>query len=512
MLVVSLFTTFVFEQSVFAEKARPAPGSIKFGAAENPNAERAEKLGAFKTIFADIAEASIPSVVSVIPTKIDTVIFQRNPFYNYFGDEQFADPFEFFFGRPRQQAPRRQQQPQIEKKERRQQGMGSGVIVSKDGYILTNFHVVSGADEIEVKLNDGRTFRAETIGNDSLTDVAVLKITEKVNDLPVAAIGDSDKLRPGDWVIAIGNPFSLTSTVTTGIVSALGRNVSGNEQYQSFIQTDAAINPGNSGGALLNIDGELVGINTMIYSRSGGYMGIGFAIPINMAKKVMEDLIYKGTVERGWIGVSIQDLDQNVRSALNLGSLNGVLVADVVKGAAAEKAGVKRGDIITSIDGKDVKSANDLRNLVAAISPDKKVVLKVFRDGKAVSMDIVVGRRGKQDAASTEEKSETASGKNESFSKKLGFKAAKLTPEVRRQYRIDESVKGVVVTEVVSGDLPLNEGDVILELKTRQGDFVTIETIEQLEQATKGLKTGDSVVFLINRNNNNFFTGFKVSK
>lgn len=497
--------------SISADQSRPARGSVNFGAENNPLAGAADKMGSFKTLFGDIAEKVIPTVVSVIPTKIDTIVFQNNPFYNFFDDQEFgSDPFEFFFG-PRQRSQR--PQPQVQKKERRQQGLGSGVIVSKDGYILTNYHVVSGADEIEVKLNDGRVLKAETVGSDSLTDVAVIKIVEKVNNLPVAYLGDSDKMRPGDWVIAVGNPFSLTSTVTTGIVSALGRNVSGNESYQNFIQTDAAINPGNSGGALVNIDGELIGINTMIYSRSGGYMGIGFAIPVNMARRVMEDLIYNGKVVRGWIGVTIQDIDQNVRTALDLGDIKGVLIADIIKGQAADKAGIKRGDIIMAVDGKAVENTNDLRNRVASLSPDKKVPVTVFRDKKNIKLELVVGTRDQKliDQYSKNgdiEQQDDA----ETTNNVLGFKASNLSTELRNKYNINKDLKGVIVTEVQKSDVPLAEGDVISQMKTKQNEFITVENVNQLEKVSKTVKNEESVVFLVNRGGNTFFTAYKIRK
>lgn len=510
MLIVMISVPIFFKvNNSIAGDSRPAQGSIRFGAENNPLAGTADKMGSFKSIFGDVAEKIIPTVVSVIPTKVDTIVFQNNPFYNFF-DDQFggADPFEFFFGQPRSRSPR--QQPQIQKKERRQQGLGSGVIVSKDGYILTNYHVVSGADEIEVKLNDGRVLKAETVGTDSLTDVAVVKIVDKVNNLPVAYLGDSDKMRPGDWVIAVGNPFSLTSTVTTGIVSALGRNVSGDGSYQNFIQTDAAINPGNSGGALVNIDGELIGINTMIYSRSGGYMGIGFAIPVNMAKRVMEDLIYNGKVVRGWIGVTIQDIDQNVRAALDLGDVKGVLIADVLKDQAADKAGIKRGDIILTIDGKPVDNTNDLRNRVASLTPDKKVPVTIFRDGKSMKLDLVVGKRDQKLIDQATGKSGTDQDSGDVASNKLGFSASNITSDLRQKYNIPNDLKGILVTGVESSDIPLLAGDIISQMKIKQNDFLSIENIEQLKKASKPIKKGDSVVFLVHRGGNTFYTAYKI--
>jgi serine protease Do len=454
----------------------------------------------------------------VIPTKIDTVIFNANPFYHFF-DDPFSNnsPFGFFFNNPQPQYRREQRpQPPVQKQERRQQGLGSGVIVSNKGYILTNFHVVSGADEIEVKLNDGRVYEAEIIGTDSLSDVAVLKIRDDVDDLPVVYLGNSDNIRPGDWVIAIGNPFSLTSTVTAGIVSALGRNVSGGDAYQNFIQTDAAINPGNSGGALVNIEGELIGINTMIYTRSGGYMGIGFAIPINMAKSIMEDLIYHGEVERGWIGVSIQDIDPATREALDFDDKSGVLIADVNKGQPAEKAGIQRGDIVMKIDGRDVVSTNQLRNLVASIKPGKKVTVKVFRNGKEIEMTLKVANRDaeKIEKLTQSDKNDIPKDSKEKMEENFGIKVANLTRELQRKYNISNSIRGVVITEidqryhdVRSG---IRVGDVITELKTRGTEPVRINNVKDFQNAAKSVKAGDSVMLLIERQGRSFFTAFKI--
>lgn len=502
----------------FAESGRPKEGSVDFGAQTNPALGTSDKMGSFKSVFADVAEKVVPSVVSVIPTKIDTIIFNANPFYHFFDDPFFGnDPFNFFFGNPHGQHRRQQRpQPQVRKQERRQQGLGSGVIVSEKGHILTNYHVVSGADEIEVKLNDGRNYEAEIIGSDSLSDVAVLKIKEKVDNLPVAYLGNSDNLRPGDWVIAIGNPFSLTSTVTAGIVSALGRSVSGGNAYQNFIQTDAAINPGNSGGALVNIEGELIGINTMIYTRSGGYMGIGFAIPINMAQQIMEDLIYRGEVDRGWIGVSIQDIDAATREALDLGNRKGVLIGDIYEGQPAEKAGIKRGDIVMSIDGKEVGTSNQLRNVVASIKPGKRVAVKVFRDGKELELKLKVAHRDEKKIGklAQSDKDDIPKSRKEKMHKKLGIQVANLTPDLRQKYNVSQSVKGVLVTGVDSKyhDIRTNiqEGDVITEVKASGSKTIRIDDVKDFEKVTKPLKAGDTVLLSIQRDGNMFFVAFKV--
>lgn len=493
----------------FADSKRPERGSVHFGAAKQPDIKTPAHLEPFKTMFADLAEKVVPTVVQVIPTKIDTVIFSNNPFYQFFGD-QFG--FGDFFGSPRQ---RRGAPPPVEKREQRQQGLGSGVIVSKDGYILTNFHVVAGADEIEVKTSDNRSFQADIIGTDSLADVAVIKIKEKVNDLPIAYLGDSDKLRPGDWAMAIGNPFSLSSSVTLGIVSALGRTGMGDaNSYQNFIQTDAAINPGNSGGALVNINGELIGINTMIYTRSGGYMGIGFAIPINMARKIMEDLIYEGKVSRGWLGVMIQELDQSTREAFGLDdNIKGVLIGDVFKGQPAEKAGIQRGDIVISVDGKKVVNTNDLRNRVAAIRPGKKVPVGIIRDGKEKTLYVTLSGRDKANTEkSGNEKSDGGSSKSaDDMAERLGIKAGPLTQEVRQNLDLDAKVKGVVVMEIDPGSQAakegIAEGDVIIEINR-----APVESVKAFSKALKNLKTGDSVLFLLQRQGNTFFKAFKIRK
>ncbi|MBN1756982.1 MAG: DegQ family serine endoprotease [Chitinispirillaceae bacterium] len=490
----------------FADSKRPERGSVHFGSSNQPDIKTPAHLEPFKTMFADLAEKVVPTVVQVIPTKIDTVIFSNNPFYQFFGD-QFG--FEDFFGQPR-----RRGAPQVEKREQRQQGLGSGVIVSKDGYILTNYHVVAGADEIEVKTSDNRSFQADIIGADSLADVAVIKIKEKVSNLPVAYIGNSDKLRPGDWAVAIGNPFSLSSSVTLGIVSALGRTGMGNaNSYQNFIQTDAAINPGNSGGALVNIDGELIGINTMIYSRSGGYMGIGFAIPINMARKIMEDLIYDGKVSRGWLGVMIQELDQSTREAFGLkASVHGVLIGDVFKDQPADKAGLKRGDIVIRVDGKEVNNTNELRNRIAAIHPGKKVPLDILRDGKEKTLHVTLSGRDKANTEkSAGEHAEANSGNSGDSAEKLGIKVSPLTSELRNKLDLDKAVKGVVVMEVDPASQAaregLAEGDVILEINRTR-----IESVKEFSKALRNLKTGDSVLFLVQREGNTFFKAFKIRK
>jgi serine protease Do len=511
LLKISIAATLLLGASIyyscsFAESDRPSRGTVEFGAKKEPEVNIPPAVQGFSTVFADIAEKVVPTVVQVIPTKIDTVIFSNNPFYQFFGDPFGMDDF---FGTPRN----RRSPPPVQKKEFRQQSLGSGVIVSKDGYILTNYHVVAGSDEIEIKTSDKRSFQAEIVGTDSLSDVAVVKIKESVHDLPVAYIGNSDNLRPGDWALAIGNPFSLSSSVTLGIISALGRTT-GNDAnaYQNFIQTDAAINPGNSGGALVNIRGELIGINTMIYTQSGGYMGIGFAIPINMAQKIMEDLIFEGKVSRGWLGVMIQELDQTTREAFGLDKdIHGVLIGDVFQNQPAAKAGIQRGDIVTTVDGNEVTTPNELRNAIAAIHPGKKVPIDLLRSGKKVTVYVTLSGRDKNEIAEKEDKKTSGASdvENSDYSKKLGIHVSPLTSELKSKLGLKSDSKGIIINEIDEQSLASREGlqenDIIIEVNRKP-----VSNIKDFKSSVKDLKSGDSILLLIQRGESTFFKAFKV--
>ncbi|NLP03320.1 MAG: Do family serine endopeptidase [Fibrobacter sp.] len=481
--------------SSFGQHGKDSP---KLGAKTSPNIS---DPGPLNKIFGEIAEKTIPTVVSVIPTTIDTVEFFRNPFF--FKDTSSATPSDYFFGSPGRAPP-------VERREYRQQGLGSGVIISSDGYILTNYHVVQGAAEIRVLLSDGRNFYARVIGADSLADVAVIKLNEKVNNLPVAFIGNSDSLKPGDIVVAVGNPFSFTSSVTLGIVSALNRKIEGSEMYQDFIQTDAAINPGNSGGALVNVRGELVGINTMIITPSGAFAGVGFAIPINTAAKDAQDLIRTGTVTRGYIGVNIQDLNESAADALGLKSTRGALVSDVVKGEPADKAGLKRGDVVLTINGKEVESGNGLRNIVASFRPGQTVPLTVMRGGKEVKLKITIAERKSTGTVKPPKQSRQQSEKKEAF---LGLELTNLTPEIRQQLNIPQDENGIVVIGVqqsLSDERALLiRGDLIQEIKIRSENFKDINSVEQFRQIVAKLKPDDSVMLLVMRRRETFFVSFK---
>jgi serine protease Do len=394
--------------------------------------------------IADIAERVTPSVVNISSQR--TVKgpegMQGDPTFNQF----------FGFGVPR---------------ERRERGLGSGVIVSSDGIVLTNNHVIEQSDEITVTTNDGRDFQAELVGTDEKSDVAVIRLKGDIKGLKPLAYGDSGALRLGDVVLAIGNPFGLGQTVTMGIVSAKGRSDTGIVDYADFIQTDAAINPGNSGGALVNMAGELVGINTAILSRSGGYQGIGFAIPSNMAKPISESLLQYGKVTRGWLGIAIQDVDPPVATAMGLPNADGVLATDVEPNSPAAKAGIVRGDVILRFDGEKVDAASRLRNLVASAGANKVVHVDVLRNGQPKTIDVTLGTlQGKDDGKGKVGAPHDERGAQQPL---VGVSVEPLSPELRQRLNVPERIQqGIVVTRVAPGSEAeeggLRPGDVIIEV------------------------------------------------
>ncbi len=323
--------------------------------------------------YAKAAEIAMPSVVNIFTSK--EINEPHHPFMN--------DPiFERFFGE------------QFESRPQRTSSLGSGVIVSSNGYILTNHHVVEAADEVEVALVDGRKTKASIIGSDPETDLAVLKV--KLEDLPAITFGQSQQVKVGDVVLAVGNPFGVGQSVTMGIVGALSRSQVGINTFEDFIQTDAAINPGNSGGALTDTSGNLIGINTAIYSRTGGSLGIGFAIPIHAAKQIMEQIIQSGGVVRGWLGVSMQDMTEELAESFNLDHSVGTLIASVLREGPADKAGIKPGDILIAVNGKSVKNSSEMLNLVAALPPGETVTVTVIRNKQEKSIPVKVGVRPQQ--------------------------------------------------------------------------------------------------------------------
>lgn len=435
--------------------------------------------GAGGQSFVDVAKAVKPAVVNIFATR------------NGSGEESKGTPFEDpffrrFFG---EEWMKRFEAP----KERKQQGLGSGVIVDATGLIITNNHVVNKADEIKVFLSDKREFKAKLVGTDAKTDVAVLKI--EATGLPTVAWADSDKLEVGEFVLAVGNPFGLTQTVTLGIVSALGR-AAGIAEYEDFIQTDAAINPGNSGGALVNVRGELVGINTAIYSQSGGNMGIGFAVPSNMAHSIMEQLVQHGKVVRGWLGVSIQELTPELSSQFGVPKdVKGVLVSDIMDDSPAKKAGFERGDVIVEYDGKPMDSPTHLRNAVAQTVVGKKVTVKLIREKKPKSIDLVIAEQPKNlSQASGEESSESVA----PAGLLSDIDVREVNSELAGRYGLKSSDRGIVVVRVKPGsqaeEAGVREGDLVLEVNRK-----SVGTIKSYEHVAANLPKDQAVLLLLKR-------------
>jgi serine protease Do len=427
-----------------------------------------------------IAKRVRPSVVNISTLSTDEQSSLSFPF--------FDDPFfRRFFG---EEFERRFQQPEIP---RRQQGTGSGVIVSADGYIITNNHVVEQASELQVLLSDKRKFTGKVVGTDPKTDLAVIKID--ADNLPAATWGDSAQLEVGEIVLAIGNPFGLNQTVTMGIVSAVGRANVGIVDYEDFIQTDAAINPGNSGGALVNLQGELIGINTAIFSRSGGYMGIGFAIPSNMAKSVTTSLREHGKVVRGWLGVSIQELTPELAEQFQVPDTHGVLVSDVMENGPSEEAGVKRGDIIREYDHHPVQDPRQLRALVAETAPNTRVTIKILRDGRDQNITLKIGELPK-DLASA------GSGGSTEGDHALAGVTVEPMPS---------GVPGILVTNVAPRSQAeragLRKNDILLEINRK-----AIRNIDDFTRITQTLSQHKSVLVLLKRGSTTIFLSIQPQK
>ena len=441
----------------------------------------------FNEAFVEIAESATPSVVTIFTEKTVNRRF-ISPF------DFFGSPFDDFFESPR----RRGDSPNGRKEVLR--GLGSGVIVSKDGYILTNSHVVDNADTIYIRTHDNRKLQAKVIGTDPKTDIAVIKAEAK--DLKPITIGNSDDLRVGEWVIAIGSPLGekLARTVTQGIVSAKGRANVGLADYEDFIQTDAAINPGNSGGPLVNINGELVGINTAIASRTGGFQGIGFAVPSNMARQIMQSLVRTGKVTRGWLGVTIQDVDENIAKGLKLDKAEGVLVGTVVENSPAKAGGVKTGDVIVEIDGKKVRDTIELRNTIARTAPGKTVRLTLWRNGSLKKLAVKLDEIPDQPVAAEQQ---------QEMSDLLGFKTAPMTSELASRYRLQADAGKVVVTDVDPSDnayrAGLRPGDVI-----KAANRNNITSYKQFLSIVGKMKEGDLLFLLISRGGSNVYFAFNL--
>jgi serine protease Do len=433
--------------------------------------------------FVTLAKKMKPLVVNISTTQVSEARGGSQEFSSPFGDDDpFNDFWKRFFGGPTPRGPQRQR------------SLGSGFIIDSDGSILTNNHVVENATKIVVKLSDDQEYEATVVGRDPKTDIAVIKINAKTS-LAAANFGDSEKLEVGEWVVAIGNPFGLDSTVTSGIVSAKGRHI-GQGPYDNFIQTDASINPGNSGGPLINLRGEVIGINTAIFSRSGGNIGIGFAIPINLVKEVLPQLRGKGKVTRGFLGVLIQKVTPEIAESLGLDKAQGALVANVSKDGPADKAGVKVGDVIVEFDGKEVKDSGDLPIIVARTAVDKKVRMKVLRDKKEIMLNVAVGElKDEEVVASAPEKGE------------LGLTVQRLTPQMAESLGLEKS-EGVVVSAVEPGSVGdeagIRRGDIIMEI-----DRKTIRTVDDYRKAVAAVKKGRGILFLVRRGEGTLFLALK---
>ncbi|MCI0697361.1 DegQ family serine endoprotease [candidate division KSB1 bacterium] len=493
MLIIGFFSGLIFAAHW---EFTPASMSQDKTKAQPPSLTAAQGRALLQQFSAAFEEAASRVNPSVVPIFSEQVVENRNPFSmrndqfrEFFGD----DFFRRFFGNPQGGNDERQ----------KIRGLGSGVIVSKDGYILTNNHVIREADKVTVMVSENKKYTAKVIGADPQTDLAVIKIA--ASDLPAATLGNSDDVRIGQWVIAVGNPFELLHTVTAGIISAKGRSSVGLAAYEDFIQTDASINPGNSGGALADLDGNVIGINTAISSPSGGNVGIGFAIPINMAKKIMDELVTKGKVTRGYLALMPQDVDENLAKGLNLKTTAGALVGDVTSDGPADKAGIQRGDIITGFNGKKVENSNQLRAIVADAEPGSTAKVVLLRNGREMALPVVLGERPKEFAdrgASEPEEPEAQTGE------KLGLSLQTLTPEIARQLSY-QNEDGVVVGGVTAGspadDAGLRRGDLIKEVNRSE-----VTSVQQFTRAVGRLQSGDSAVLLVRRGQNTFYAAIQV--
>jgi len=437
--------------------------------------------------FSSLAENAKPGVVNIRTVKLmkgGGRVFkhffgqQGNPFED---NNQFQDFFERFFGDDLNK----------DYKDYKQRSLGSGFLLDSDGYIVTNNHVIEDADKIKVKLSEGTEYDAEVVGRDSKTDLALIKIPS-IKGLKALPIGDSELLKVGEWVVAIGSPFGLEQTVTAGIVSAKGRII-GSGPYDDFIQTDASINPGNSGGPLLNMNGEVIGINTAIVAQG---QGIGFAIPINMAKNIIDQLKNQGEVTRGWLGVGIQDITEDIAEYYNVDKEKGVLITEVFEGDPAEQAGIKAKDIIVAVDGKQVTSTRDLSLLIANTSVGKKTAIDIIRDGKRMTKYVTIAKRNDTEStfsSHTQQKSDYT----------LGLKIANLTPELAEKYGHKKGDKGVLVVDIQQGGkaeaASIQQGDLIKEVNR-----VSINSVDEFNNEVDDVKSGQTIHLFIKRSHSGF--------
>ena len=439
--------------------------------------------------FTELYEQQGPAVVSIDVTQ--TVKRSQLP------DLSEDDPFYEFFRRFGQ-VPRGRERP----RDLEQQSVGSGFILSSDGYVLTNAHVVDDASEVLVRLTDKREFKAKVVGIDMRTDVAVLKIDATA--LPKVTIGDPDKLKVGEWVAAIGKPFGLENTITAGIVSAKGRELP-NENLVPFIQTDVPINPGNSGGPLFNMKGEVVGINSLIYSRTGGYMGLAFAVPIDVAMNAVKQIQEKGRVTRGRIGVQIQEVNKETADAFGLSKASGALVNSVEKGGPAEKGGVESGDIILKVDGRNVTSSSELPRIITQVKPGTKITLQVWRKGATKDLTVTVAELKDEEASARPSRKSTPS-KEKAKPNRMGLVLSDLTDDQKKELDVKN---GVLIEDVTSARGNIQAGDVILAV-INKGATLDARSADQVNALIAKLDKGAAVTLLLRRGDQQFYSSVKV--
>jgi len=475
----------MFMRSVLRPGVAAGALALAFSVALAPAASAQSRAGL--PDFTDLYEKNGPAVVSIDVTQKSRRGRGGMP------ELSEDDPFYEFFRRFGQVPPRRGPEREPEA-----QAVGSGFIIGSDGMVLTNAHVVDGADEVTVRLSDKREFKAKVLGTDKRTDIALLKIETK--DLPKVTIGDPDKLKVGEWVVAIGKPFGLENTMTAGIVSAKGRDLP-QENLVPFIQTDVAINPGNSGGPLFNMKGEVVGINSLIYSRTGGYMGLAFAIPIDVAMNTVAQLKDKGRVTRGRIGVQIQPVSKEEAEAFGLGAPRGALVNGVEKDGPASKAGVEVGDIIVKADGKDVKTSQELPRIITSIRPGNKIALTVWRKGAQKELTVTVAEM--KDDTATQPRRGTPVPKEKAKPNKMGLVLSDLTDEQKKESDVKSGVAVDDVAPTVRGNV--QPGDIILAI-VRSGQSTEAKTAAQVNDALSKVEKGASVTLQLKRGEQQFFS------
>jgi len=443
--------------------------------------------------FANVAQSVKTSVVNISAVQI---VKMQVPYYEFYFGDPFQDFFDEFFGRPEE----RRIEPKQRELRRRAEGTGSGVIIDPEGYILTNYHVIAGAEEIKVTLSDGeeRKYDGKVVGKDPRTDLAIIKIQSK-EKFPAAKLGDSDRIRIGDWAIAIGSPFGLRQTVTVGVISAIRQSlVVEGKEYREMIQTDASINRGNSGGPLVNIKGDVIGINTAIYAPTGVFSGVGFAIPINSAKAVLSDLIEKGRVVRGWLGIEVREVDEVIAKQFGLPGKEGVMVNVVMEGSAAEKGGMKRGDVIVKFKDHKVQGVRDLQEVVAKTEPGEKVKVVVIREKKETTLTIKLTEMPEApEEARVEEEEKGKKEKEGEFEKWLGMRVESLTPDLAKEYEIKDG-EGVVIVEIEVGskgeEIGLAEGDLIRAINRQ-----ATGNLNEFKKVIKKVNLSEGVIFDIIR-------------